>query len=244
MIATDKFVFAHLPRSGGTFVTAVIKKFFPTAREIGHHLPRELLPKQYSRLPVLGTVRNPWDFYVSLYHYLWPKDAASILVSWMTESGKLGFQGSLRNLLNLGVDDGRLDVLIKMLPERLDYSKRNIPSATKEAMGKVRGTGIGYYTFRFNQMFANADDVFFCRLETLSQDLVVFFERIGAKTDELWHYVHGADKVNAAEHLHYSTYYPPELAELVSVRDRPLIERFGYAFQQTHGAPNLPYKNT
>ena len=26
MIATDKFVFAHLPRSGGTFVTAVIKE--------------------------------------------------------------------------------------------------------------------------------------------------------------------------------------------------------------------------
>src|ERR1700757_5195110 len=46
MIVTDKFVFVHLPRSGGTFVTRVIRKFFPGAHEIGHHLPREFLPRE------------------------------------------------------------------------------------------------------------------------------------------------------------------------------------------------------
>jgi hypothetical protein len=241
MIVTDKFVFVHVPRSGGTFITGIIRKFFPSAHEIGHHLPLELLPREYSHLPVLGTVRNPWEFYVSLYHYVWPKDAASILVSWMSENGRLGFEGSIRNLLNLGVNDERIDVLIEMLPERLDYSKRHIPSVTKDAMRRVRSTGVGYYTLRFNQMFGNADDVFFCRLETLRRDLVAFFEEIGAATDELLNYVLGSDKVNAADHLHYSTYYTPELAELVLLRDRPLIERFGYVFEQTvsveNGAP-------
>ena len=94
MIVTDKFVFVHLPRSGGTFVSDVIRKFFPSAHEIGYHLPRELLPKEYSHLPVLGTVRNPWEFYVSWYYYVWPRDAATALVSWMTENGKLGFKGT------------------------------------------------------------------------------------------------------------------------------------------------------
>jgi len=238
MIATDKFVFAHLPRSAGTFVTGVIKKFFPSAYEIGHHLPRELLPKEYSHLPVLGTVRNPWEFYVSLYHYVWPKDAASVLVAWMSENGSLGFKGSIRNLLNLGVNDERLDILVEMLPERLDYSKRTIPAATKNAMRRVRGTGVGYYTLRFNQTFGNANDVFFCRLETLTQDLIAFFEGIGVATNELRDYVLGSDKVNAAEHLHYSTYYTPDLSELVSIRDRPLIERFGYVFEQASSVEN------
>jgi hypothetical protein len=232
MLVTDKFVFGHLPRSGGTFVSQVIKKFFPSAHEIGHHLPRELLPREYSHLPVLGTIRNPWEFYISLYHYVWPKDAASILVSWMTENGKLGLIGSIRNLLNLAVNNERLDVLIEMLPEQVDYRTRNIPNITKEAMRKVRGTGIGYYTFRFNQIFGSADDVFFCRLETLRQDLVAFFEGIGAATNELRDYVLHSDKKNISEHLHYSTYYTPELAELVLIRDRPLIERFGYVFEQ------------
>jgi hypothetical protein len=232
MIVTDKFVFVHLPRTGGTFVSEVIKKFFPEAHEIGHHLPREFLPREYSHLPVLGTVRNPWELYVSLYHYILPKDAASILVSWMSENGRLGFVGSIQNVLNLGVNDERLDVLIEMLPAHVDYSRTQIPNVTKDEMRRVRGTGVGYYTFRFNQMFGNADDVFFCRLETLKQDLVAFFEGIGAATNELRDYVLGSDKKNSSEHHHYSTYYTPELADLVSIRDRQLIERFGYVFEQ------------
>jgi hypothetical protein len=237
MIVTDKFVFVHLPRSGGTFVSDVIRKFFPSAHEVGYHLPRSLLPREHSHLPVLGAVRNPWEFYVSWYHHVWPRDAGSELVSWMSENGKLGFIGTIRNALNLGAEDERLDALIELLPEHVDYRKRNIPNITKEAMRRVRGTGLGYYTFRFNHLFGNADDVFFYRLETLSQDLVGFFESIDAATDELRDYVLHSEKVNGAEHLHYSTYYTPELAELVSIRDRQLIERFGYIFSGENGGP-------
>ena len=125
-----------------------------------------------------------------------------------------------------------------MLPEQVDYQRRNIPNITKEAVSRVRGTGLGYYTFRFNHLFGNADDVFVCRLETLRQDLVGFFEGIGAATDELRDYVLHSDKQNTAEHLHYSTYYTPELAELVLLRDRPLMERFGYVFEQVSSIEN------
>ena len=236
MIVTDKFVFVHLPRTGGTFVSDVIRKFFPSAHEIGHHLPREFLPREHSHLPVLGTIRNPWEFYVSLYHYSWHIDATSILVTWMSENGRLDFIGSIRNLLNLTVNNERLDVLIEMLPEHVDYSRRHIPNVTKDTMRGVRGTGIGYFTFRFNQMFGNADDMFLCRLETLRQDLLAFFEKIDAVTDELRDYVLRVDKKNISEHLHYSIYYTQDLAELVSLRDRPLIERFGYVFEQASSA--------
>jgi hypothetical protein len=68
-------------------------------------------------------------------------------------------------------------------------------------MRKIRGTGIGYYTSRFNHIFGNADDVFFCRVETLRQDLVSFFEEIGAATDELRDYVLQSDKKNISDHL-------------------------------------------
>jgi hypothetical protein len=232
MIVTEKFVFVHLPRSGGTFISEVIKKFFPSAHEIGYHLPRSLLPREYSHLPVLGAVRNPWDFYVSWYYHVWPRDAASVLISWVTENGKLEFAGTTRNALNLGFNDERLDILIERLPERVDYCNRNIPNITKEAMRRVRGTGVGYYTFRFNHLFGIADDVFICRLETLRQDLVGFFQGIGVATDELRDYVLRSDKKNSSEHLHYSTYYTPDLAELVSIREQQIIDRFGYRFEQ------------
>lgn len=232
MIVTDKFVFVHFPRTGGTFITDVIAKHFPSAREIGYHLPRQLLPIEYSHLPVLGVVRNPWEFYVSWYYHVWPRDAATPFTSWLTESGKQQFEGFTRNALNLGTNNRRLDVLIEAMPEKVDYHKRNIPNITKEALRKIRGSGIGYYTFRFNQLFGNADDVFFCRQEQLRWDLLRFLEAIGAANDEIRDQIFESEKKNTADHSHYSTYYTDELANLVSIRERAVIRRFGYEFER------------
>jgi hypothetical protein len=232
MIVTDKFVFVHLPRTGGTFVTDMIMKFFPSAREIGYHLPISLLPKEYSHLPVLGGVRNPWEFYVSWYYHIWPRDIGKPLFSWLTDNCKEQFEGAIRNALNLGVDNNRLDALIEKLPEAVDYRTRNIPNITKDELRKVRGTGVGYYTFRFNQLFGNANNVFFCRQERLRTDLIYFLEQMCAANDEIRTYILESDKKNTAEHRHYSSYYTPKLAELVSIRDRSVIERFGYVFEK------------
>ena len=231
MIVTDKFAFVHFPRTGGTFVTDVILRFFPSAQEIGYHLPRSLLPKQYSGLPVLGVVRNPWAFYVSWYYHVWPRDAATPLTSWMTENGKHQFEGATRNALNLGSDNDRLDELIETIPDDVDYDRKNIPNITKDALRKIRGTGVGYYTFRFNQLFGNTNDVFFCRQERLRAELIQFLERIGAANDEIRTYILDSEQKNTATHAHYSTYYTEELAALVLVRERPVIERFSYRFE-------------
>ena len=90
-------------------------------------------------------------------------------------------------------------------------------------MRKIRGTGLGLYTFRFNQLFGQADDVFFCRVESLRSDLMAFFERIGAASDALRSYVLGLDKKNISEHLHYSTYYTPG-ARRTGFSSRPAID--------------------
>ena len=238
MIVTDKFVFVHLPRTGGTFIADVITKFFPSAQEIGYHLPIFLLPNKYSHLPVLGAVRNPWEFYVSWYHHVLPRDAATPLISWLTENGKQQFEGATRNALNLGTNNDRLDALIEKMPHEVDYGKRNIPNITKNNLRKIRGTGVGYYTFRFNHLFGNHNEVFFCRQERLRADLMHFLERIGAATDEIRAHVLESDKKNTANHSHYSSYYTPELAELVSERDRPVVERFNYTFESAPTAHN------
>src|SRR5687767_3448366 len=133
-----------------------------------------------------------------------------------TRKGKHPFAGATRNALNLGTDNDRLDDLIEKLPDEVDYCKRNIPNITKDALRKVRGTGVGYYTFRFNHLFGNADEVFFCRQESLRVDLIQFLESIGAASDDIRTHILESKKKNTADHSHYSTYYTPELAELVS----------------------------
>lgn len=213
----------------------VVRKFFPSAREIGYHFPRELLPREYSHLPILGVVRNPWEFYVSWYRHQYSNVRYSplknVLFGCLSDNRQLDFVRTIRNALELGVADDKLDLLIQALPEKFDYQTRHIPNITKDLMRKIRGTGLGLYTFRFNQLFGEGDDVYFCRVESLRSDLMAFLERIGVASDVLRSYVLELDKKNISESLHYSTYYTAELAQLVSIRDRQLVERFGFRFE-------------
>lgn len=231
MIVTEKFVFVHLLRSGGTFVSDVIKKFFPSAYEIGYHLPLTRLPREFSHLPVLGTIRNPWAFYPSWYYHHLPNNKYLPLFCSVSHNRKLDFAETIRNALNLSMSNERLDRLIEELPEQFNYHEKHVSNVTKECMRQIRNTGLGLYTFRFNQVFGRADDIYFCRVESLRSDLISFFESIGTLSDAVRNYVLALEKKNASEHAHYSTYYTPDLAELVSVRDRPLIERFRYTFE-------------
>jgi len=69
MIVTDRFVFLHLHKSGGSFVNECLRRHWPGVREIGYHLPRSLVPAAFAQLPVIGLVRNPWSYYVSWYSF-------------------------------------------------------------------------------------------------------------------------------------------------------------------------------
>ncbi|HWO41360.1 MAG TPA: hypothetical protein VNO43_06110 [Candidatus Eisenbacteria bacterium] len=235
MLVTDKFVFLHLPRAGGTFVYDVVTKFFPSAREIGYHLPREVLPREYSHLPVLGTVRNPWEFYVSWYHYHYTdalySPSKNVLFYCVSNDRTLDFVQTVRNALNLSANEDRINDLIRLLPDKFDHKQRKFPNLTKDTARRIRGSSVGLYTFRFNELFGQADDVFFCRVESLRADLIRFFDSIGAASEALRNYVLEVDKKNTSEHFHYSAYYTAELAELVAIRDHRLIERFGFTFE-------------
>ncbi len=91
MIVTDRFVFVHLPKTGGTFVSKMLIRatggdrkglrrflFRLTARpplrilaQLNKHGKRCDIPRQWRDLPVIGCVRHPHDWYVSNYRFGW-----------------------------------------------------------------------------------------------------------------------------------------------------------------------------
>jgi hypothetical protein len=102
MLITDKFVYVHQPKTGGTFVTAVVAALhklrsdrvetFHIDGEAGwselpptgsgtvvrvllstrnQHGTRRDVPLQYRDRPILGTIRNPYDRYVSQFEFSW-----------------------------------------------------------------------------------------------------------------------------------------------------------------------------
>lgn len=226
MIVTDRFVFLHLHKSGGTFVNTLLARFFPDARPIGYHLPREYLPESARGLPIFGLVRNPWDYYVSWYSFQLAKAQPNALFRIASDEGRLGFGGTIGRLVNLCDDPVRHAALAASLPEQFAGHGINL---TRACVAPLLGSNLGFYSFQFRRMFGAADDVTFGRMESLRADLLAFLESQGiALTPAMRAFVEEAPPVNTSRHEHFTRYYDAELRALVAERDRLVIERFGY----------------
>jgi len=91
VILTRRLVFIHLPKTGGTFVSEVLKQVVkpPRGGNVLERLGRRLrepaladvlkhgtireIPARWRDRPVLSVIRNPYDRLVSIYHFDWWK---------------------------------------------------------------------------------------------------------------------------------------------------------------------------
>jgi hypothetical protein len=231
MIATDRFVYVHLHKSGGSFVNECLLRFFADARQLGYHLPLSLLPSPLRALPVLGFVRSPWSYYVSWYAFQSQRPRPNALFRCVSDDGTLDFKASVRNLVGLGDDQARLDRLLGLLPDR--YSDAgfglNLPAF---ALAPIRASGMGFYSFLFRYMYTGgAGEPWIGRCETLRADFRRFLESAGLPVGaELREFIDNAAPRNTSRHGDWRGYYDQELADLVAQRDASVIERFGYRF--------------
>lgn len=230
MIATDRFIYIHLHKSGGTFVNECLMRFFPKARQLGYHLPCRLIPQALRALPVLGFVRNPWSYYVSWYAFQSGRpNGGNLLFRCLSENGTLGFAGTVRNMLELGSGSPKLDELLEVLPDAYSTKGFNIPAS---ALARIRKTGAGFYSFLYHYMYdGHAGKLHLGRTETLREDFLDFFTRFRIDIgDEAREFIGQAAARNPSTHADYASYYDPELRDLVGERDRTLIKAFDYAF--------------
>lgn len=98
MIFTDKFVYVHEPKTGGTFVTSVLFRLYGLNWNRWTHLRNIVrgevrrtgkygtlihnsnkhgfcrnIPAAHQEKTILATIRNPYDLYVSQYEFGWWK---------------------------------------------------------------------------------------------------------------------------------------------------------------------------
>ena len=101
MNITPYFVFVHMPKTGGTFVSQVLREIYGKGRvhqfllrnerlltlsnrisrsvlgekmayeEFNKHGTCHEIPASAAHLPILSSMRNPYDWYVSNYKYAW-----------------------------------------------------------------------------------------------------------------------------------------------------------------------------
>jgi hypothetical protein len=228
MIVTDRFVFLHLHKSGGTFVNQALLRFVAGARLVGYHLPRSRVPPAYAALPALGLVRNPWSYYVSWYTFQARRRQPNPLFRLMSDGGRLDFSGTVRNLLDLGSGGARLDALIAALQPSYTDRGLNLPGF---ALEPIRASGLGFYSFLYRYMYDGPGMMHIGRMERMRADLIPMLVSVGHHVGAaLRAYIEEGPAKNVSTHDAYATYYDDALRDLVAERDASVIARHGYRF--------------
>lgn len=76
MIISDnkKFIFFHLYKTAGTSLSEILKKYKNPSQTPKHYKVSDYIKiigrEKYDNFFTFGFVRNPWDWQVSLYHYM------------------------------------------------------------------------------------------------------------------------------------------------------------------------------
>jgi hypothetical protein len=229
VIITDRFVFLHLHKSGGSFVNEFLLRFIPSAQSFGYHLPRMLIPAASAHLPVLGFVRNPWSYYVSWYNFQAQRPLPNALFRVLSEDGRMGFAGTIRNMLELGSGNRNLGAVLEQLPQNYGNRGLNLPQF---ALAPIEGSGLGFYSYLYRHMFeVPGAQLSVRRSENLREELLKYLEAVGHRvTNAAYDFIRDAAARNTSSHEPYQRYYDDELRRLVAERDRSIIEQHGYEF--------------
>jgi hypothetical protein len=229
MIVTDHFIYLHLHKTGGSFVNEFLQRFLPDARQVGYHLPRRLAPPSTAHLPALGFVRNPWSYYVSWHTFQVRRPQPNALFLILSEDGRLDFEHTVANLLELGTSSGpRLDRIVAALPQRYTNAGLNLPGF---ALEPIRGSGRGFYSYLYWYLYDGPGVMHVRRLDKLREELPGMLMAAGQPVSgAMREYLREAPAANTSAHAAYTEYYGASLRDLVAERDADIISRHGFQF--------------
>lgn len=237
MIVTDKFTLVHMHKTGGQTLIKVIESCIPENESVGYHYPISYLPEHAAKKPIVGIVRDPWDWYLSWYAFnTSPKMFYNPLYVALSDGGNGDFESTVSNLVKLGSDTPESanyrTALKALLPEILDGNQG--VGLTRFCIDELAESGKGYYSWLFERMHGKLDSALLHigRFENLIEDFIGIMADLDVEQSmDMKSKFDLIGRTNSSSHSHYSCYYSEELKQLVSNKDVSLIERYGYQFQ-------------
>ena len=180
MYRADQFVFIHMFRMGGTTCMKQVN-----STQIGYHLPHSMLPNQLSCLPVVGVIRNPFDWYVSVYQHcknLSPDMQTGTFLNFMMDFKHTTMEDTLERLLDPSwMTEKDIENALKHFPSFYDYDNSRLDNLRKTEFLDYINSGNGFLSWLFEYMYSvngTTENVKLCKLESLVED---FKENTGIK---------------------------------------------------------------
>lgn len=125
MILNDKykFVFTHIPKSGGTFVRHVllnIPETYINNFNQDAHTGISKLPKKYENYHIITCIRNPMEWYASLYFHIVKNNFDKNDLEWLAfGSDEKNFNEWFNKIINFDVNDEFFDKKITSSEQEL-----------------------------------------------------------------------------------------------------------------------------
>jgi hypothetical protein len=170
-------------------------------------------------LPVLACVRNPWDWYVSLYFFMETRYRAGHGAFGVPRAewapGAIAWARAYARGLSAQGFREALPIMLEELHDKADYDV--IPPQALFLRGEDGRLGVRPIQF-----------------DGLRANIIAAIEEVtgSALPRGLRQQLERHPKTNTSKHDHYSRYYTPELVALVARYESWLIETLGYTFEQ------------
>lgn len=228
MIVTDRFIYLRLHRTAGPFIDEFLLRFLPDARQIGHQLPRRMAPTTHAHLPALGFVRSPWSWYVAWYQSQSQRRQSNPMFQVLSDGGRLDFEHTIANMLELGTTGTQLAALIAALPRTYTNTGLNLPGF---ALEPIRASGRGFYSYLYRYMYDAAGIMHIRRLDHLAEEWLSMLGAVGQPVSAaMSRYLDEALRAQRPREGPYVEHYGGVLRALVAERDAEIIAGYGFEF--------------
>ena len=246
MLVTEKCIFLHMPKTGGHYCRDVLREFCgEVLHRGGWHAPFSRVPEQYRDLPIIIAVRNPWDWYVSWYHYMVDMldgghpNPLIVNASMHVELEFNAVMSYVFKSIRKGTKEAKqLNAYLKSDMHMFSKSQRpGIRDLDVQMIERMNLKQYGVLSWRFDTLLQGADikNVHFCEFESLSQELVNVLGIIGVEvSDSQKVEILNSRKVNVgatrAEKAYKDFYKGEGLKRAIAFFEKSIIKKFEYSF--------------
>jgi len=243
MFVTDSFVFLHVPKTGGRCIVHALQRILgetnllkiPEHNTI-HHKPLKEIGLKFKNTPKFAFIRNPWDWYVSWYHF---QKRSYIDAQHQGDPKIFSFYDIVSNHNTLGFKEtiiNLLDIDVKMGEEIKQLFLKDIYMNTRRGhrvgdIDAVINNKDGFYSKRVNTIAPYKEEITWGRAENLNSDLVRILSKYVTLDDSQINKLLTMPKENTSDRGDYRDYYDDELINLVAEKDKSLIEHFEYTYE-------------
>lgn len=226
MFVTEHFVFLHLPKTAGVYVESVCQENLRMKiRHTRRHAKSSELPEEHKGLPTIGIVRDPWDWYASMYYFAKAErnSATSDLIALASDHFERDFEQTLPRLLEPDL------ALVKAYEGRmaaLGGVVKDFECMDGSSLRRARDKGLGLLGFLAAEIFpARVDHMW--RYESLRREMFAFLSPL-CPDRQRFRAAMVSPARNASGKPSLDKIYTPASAQWVEQREAAWIKAYGY----------------